>query len=146
MERARDEDSLAIVRKLKASPRSVWRAITQPDVLKRWIAPSADFEVPVAQTDVRVGGGYRILMKSPKGEVHDVSGVYHEVTVNMKLVYTWTCKTTPERGSLVTIELTPAGDGTEFLLKHAHLADQEERRQRQQVWTARIRRLARLFA
>jgi uncharacterized protein YndB with AHSA1/START domain len=145
VERAADEDSLAIVRKLKASPRSVWRALTQPDALKQWIAPSADFEVPIATTDVRVGGGYRIIMKSPKGEEHDVSGIYREVTMNTKLVCTWTCTTTPERGSLVTIELTPAGDGTEFLLKHEHFADEEERRQREQAWTGSIRRLARLF-
>jgi hypothetical protein len=62
-----------------------------------------------------------------------------------KLVYTWTCKATPERESLVTIELTPAGDGTELLLRHEHFADEEERRQRERAWTRSIRRLSRLF-
>ena len=32
-----NETSLAIVRKLKASPQAVWRALTQPQALKRWI-------------------------------------------------------------------------------------------------------------
>ncbi|HUP96153.1 MAG TPA: SRPBCC domain-containing protein [Burkholderiales bacterium] len=146
MEKVGDETSLALVRKFKASPQAVWRALTQPDALKQWMAPSADFEILVAETDVRVGGRYHIVMKSPDGEEHDVSGVYREVTVNTKLVYTWAWKSTPERESLVTIELSPAGDGTEFLLKHERFADEEARERHEQGWTGCIRRLARLFA
>jgi uncharacterized protein YndB with AHSA1/START domain len=146
MEKVGDETSLAVVRKLKASPQAVWRALTQPDALKQWMAPRDDFEVLVAETDVQVGGRYHIVMKSPDGEEHDLSGVYREVTVNTKLVYTWAWKSTPERESLVTIELTPAGDGTELLLKHERFADKEARDRHEHGWTGCIRRLARLFA
>lgn len=141
-----DETSLAIVRKLKASPRAVWRALTQAEALKQWMAPSDAFEVLVAETDVRVGGRYHIVMKSPDGEEHDVSGVYREVVANQKLVYTWAWKSTPERESLVTIELTPAGDATELLLKHERFADKQARDRHEEGWTGCIKRLARLFA
>ena len=146
MEGAGDETSLAIVRKLKASPRAVWRALTQPDALKQWMTPNDDVEVLVAETDVRVGGRYHILMKTRAGVEHDMSGVYREVTVNTRLVYTWTWNSTAERVSLVTLELTPAGDGTELLLKHEGFEDTKACRQHEQHWTGRLRRLARLLA
>ena len=141
-----NETSLAIVRKLKASPQAVWRALTQPERLKRWMGPSDEFQVLVAETDVRVGGRYHIVMKSPDGEEHDVSGVYREVAANRKLVYTWAWKSTPERESLVTIELTPAGDGTELVLKHERFADKESRDRHEQGWTGCVRRLERMLA
>ena len=146
MERAGDKTSLAIVRKLKASPRAVWRALTQPEALKKWMAPSDDVEVFLAETDLRVEGRYHILMKTRTGVVHDVSGVYREVIVNAKLAYTWTWKSEAERESLVTLELTPAGDGTELLLKHDGFEDDKACRQHEQHWAGRLRRLARLLA
>ena len=146
MERAGDETSLAIVRKLKASPRAVWRALTQPRALKQWMAPGNDLEVLIAETDLRVGGRYHIAMRTPAGEEHDVSGIYREVTVNTKLVYTWTWKSTAHRESLVIIELTPAGDGTELLLKHEGFEDNEACKRHEQRWTSCIRRLVRLLA
>ena len=146
MEGAGDETSLAIVRKLKASPRAIWRALTQPDALKQWMAPSDDVAVSIVETDLREGGRYHILMKTRAGVEHDMSGVYREVTVNTKLVYTWTWNSTAERVSLVTLELTPAGDGTELLLKHEGFEDTKACRQHEQHWTGRLRQLARLLA
>ena len=58
-----------------------------------------------AEADVRVGGRYRIVVRTPDGEEHDVSGVYREVVPNEKLVFTWAWRSTPERESLVTIAL-----------------------------------------
>ena len=75
-----------------------------------------------------------------------MSGVYREVVANQKLVYTWAWKSTPERESLVTIELTPAGDGTELLLKHERFADKESRDRHEQGWTGCVRRLERMLA
>ena len=40
------------------------------------------FEVPVAEADLCVGGRYRIVMRTPGGEEHDVSGTYREVVPN----------------------------------------------------------------
>jgi uncharacterized protein YndB with AHSA1/START domain len=146
MATATDETSLTIVRKIKASPRAIWRALTHPDALKQWMAPSDDFEVIVAETDVRGGGRYHIIMKSSDGEKHEVSGVYREVLVHQKLVHTWVCESRPERASLVTVELTPAGDGTEFLLRHEQFADKDARDRHERAWTRCVRRLARLLA
>ena len=142
----KEKPSISIVSKFKASPEKVWRAWTDPQTLKEWMAPSDAFSVVLAETDVRVGGRYHFVMKSPDGEEHDISGVYREVTLNRKLVYTWAWKSTPERESLVTVELRAAGGGTELTLKHEQFFDAEARDRHQHGWDGCIGRLERLLA
>ena len=144
--KTKEQPSLSIVRKLGAGPAKVWRAITEPEMLKQWMAPSDAFKVPVAETDVRVGGRYHIVMNAPDGEVHDVSGVYREIVPNKKLVYTWAWKSTPERQSVVTIELRAAGSGTELTLRHEQFADADARDHHQQGWMGCLARLEKAVA
>ena len=80
-------------------------------------------------------------MTAPDGEVHDVSGVYREVVPNERLVFTWAWRTTPERESLVTVTLRPAGTGTAFTLKHERLFDETARDHHREGWTALLGRL-----
>ena len=144
--KTKEQPSLSIVRKLGAGPAKVWRAITEPEMLKQWMAPSDVFKVPVAEADVRVGGRYHIVMNAPDGEVHDVSGVYREIVPNKKLVYTWAWKSTPERQSVVTIELRAAGSGTELTLRHEQFADADARDHHQQGWMGCLARLEKAVA
>ena len=146
MEEVRQKPSLSIVRKFNVAPAKVWRAWTDPEALKAWMAPDGAFTVRVLEADVRVGGRYRIIMRSPDGEENDVSGVYREVVANRKLVYTWAWKSTPERESLVTVQLRAAGEGTELTLKHEEFADAEARDRHNQGWVGCLGRLERLLA
>ena len=144
--KTKEQPSLSIVRKLGAGPAKVWRAITEPEMLKQWMAPSDAFKIPLAETDARVGGRYHIVMHAPDGEVHDVSGVYREIVPNKKLVYTWAWKSTPERQSVVTIELRAAGSGTELTLRHEQFADADARDHHQQGWMGCLARLEKAVA
>jgi len=144
--KTQERPSLALVRNLDAAPAKVWRALTEPEMLKRWMAPDDAFKVPVAEAQVRVGGRYHIVMISPDGEEHDVSGVYREIVPNRKLVYTWAWKTTPERESVVTIELRAAGSGTELTLRHEQFADEEARNRHEHGWKGCLARLERAVA
>ena len=140
----RQAPALDLRRTYPVAPEKVWRAWTDPQTLKQWMGPS-DGSVLVAETDVRVGGRYRIVMKAPDGEEHDVSGVYREVVPNRKLVYTWAWKSTPERESLVTIDLRPEGDGTQLTLTHEAFFDAPARDRHNQGWLVCIDRLERLI-
>ena len=144
--KTQERPSLALVRNLDAAPAKVWRALTEPEMLKRWMAPDDAFKVPVAEAQVRVGGRYHIVMISPDGEEHDVSGVYREIVPNRKLVYTWAWKTTPEREPVVTIELRAAGSGTELTLRHEQFADEEARNRHEHGWKGCLARLERAVA
>jgi uncharacterized protein YndB with AHSA1/START domain len=144
--KTQERPALSIVRKFDSTTAKVWRAITEPEMLKKWMAPSDAFSVPVAEIDLRVGGRYRIVMNAPDGEVHDVSGVYREIVANRKLVYTWAWKTTPERESIVTIELKASGNGTELTLRHEQFADEEARNHHEQGWNGCLARLEKALA
>jgi uncharacterized protein YndB with AHSA1/START domain len=101
-----------------------------------------------AEMDVRVGGRFRIIMRTPEGEEHDVSGMFQEVVPDEKLVYTWAWRSTPERESLVTFTLRGEDDGERTLLtlKHEQFADEAARADHEGGWNHVLDELARQFA
>jgi uncharacterized protein YndB with AHSA1/START domain len=135
-----DKPSLHLTRHYSASPEKVWRAWTDPQALSAWFGPG-DTAVTQAELDVRVGGRYTIAFRTQDGEQHQVSGVYEEVQANRKLCFTWAWKSTPDRVSLVTIELRPARDGTELELRHERFFDEAARASHQHGWTATLEKL-----
>jgi len=66
---------------------------------------------------VRVGGSFRIVMKSRERE-HVHTGTYQVVEPPSKLVFTWSAAETPGEITLVTVELVPLGDESELVLTH----------------------------
>lgn len=137
----KEKPSLCLVRHYKATPEKIWQAWTDPEALKQWFRPDASMTTPETEVDVRVGGQFYIKMKSGEGEEHHVSGIYKEVIPNRKLVFTWTWKSTPERESLVTIELEPTDDGTELTLRHEQFTDEETRDLHEDGWTGALGQL-----
>jgi len=137
--------SLTIKRHLKASPAKVFAAWTDPEKIKRWMGPGEIVTVR-AESDPRQGGHYLILMRSPNGEPHDVGGVYREVIVNEKLVFTWAWQSAPERESLVTVLLKPDGEGALLTLTHEQFADEATRDGHRQGWGGAFDKLEKLFA
>jgi uncharacterized protein YndB with AHSA1/START domain len=133
--------SLTITRRLPATPDRCFRAWTDAKALKHWFGPG-NFEVVLAETDPRVGGRYRVVMRSSGGEEHGVSGEFLQVVANRKLVFTWAWRSTPERQSVVTIEFVPAGTETALTLTHEQFADEGARDRHHHGWTASLGKLA----
>lgn len=138
--------ALKVTRSYAASRERVFRAWTDPEVMKKWFAPSDEFAVPEVKIDARVGGRYRIVMRAPDGEYHRVGGVYREYSPPARLVFTWVWESTPERESLVTVEFKDLGKSTEVILTHERFADEEARDKHEQGWNGCIARLERLLA
>jgi uncharacterized protein YndB with AHSA1/START domain len=92
----RTKPSLTIRRRLPAAPERCFRAWTDAKELKQWFGPGQAVCI-LAESDPRVGGRYRLVMRAPDGEEHDVSGVFREVVANRKLVFTWAWRTAPDR-------------------------------------------------
>jgi len=133
--------SLTLKRRFNAPPEKVFSAWTQAEKIKRWFGPG-QAGVLRAECDPRVGGRYRIVMRSPSGEEHDVSGVFREVVPNEKLVYTWAWRTMPERESMVTVEFKRDGSETVLTLTHAQFADEDARDRHRQGWNGALDKLA----
>lgn len=136
---------LLIKRTLNADIETVFDAWTKPEQLRRWFAPYETMEVVVSETDVRVGGCYRIVMRTENGEEMGVSGVYREVVRGRKLSFTWAWDGTPDRQSVVTVELSPAPNATNLTLIHERFADQAARDRHQGGWKACLDQFERIF-
>ncbi|MBN8957086.1 MAG: SRPBCC domain-containing protein [Rhizobiales bacterium] len=137
--------SLTIKRRLNASAEKVYAAWTDPERIVRWWGPSNAAETHHVETDVRVGGRFRIIFRDTDGEDHDVRGVYREVVPNERLVFTWAWRTTLERESLVTVALKPDGEATLLTLVHEQFFDEAARDRHNWGWTGAIDKLERLF-
>ena len=138
----RDTPTLRIERHYAASPEQVWRAWTDPQALAAWFGPGEMNSVTLAQTDVRVGGRFRVAFRMPDGETHDVSGVYREVQAPRRLVFTWAWKSTPERESLVRVALEPQQGGTLMRFVHEQFFDVAARDSHEGGWRPTFDKLA----
>ena len=136
--------SLSIRRRINASAARVYAAWTQPAQLMQWMHPM-DATCIHAEADVRVGGRFRIVMRAPDGEEHDVSGVYREVVENRKLVFTWAWRSTPQRESLVTIVLRADGAATDLTLTHERFFDEAARDAHKGGWSSALDHLVQQF-
>jgi uncharacterized protein YndB with AHSA1/START domain len=133
--------SLTLKRRLNAPPEKVYAAWTDPAQLATWFGPK-DIEALRVELDPRIGGHFKIVMRSTDacegsaeaGEDHYVSGVYREVVPNEKLVFTWAWRSTPERESLVTVLIKPAGAGSLLTLIHEQLFNEEARDRHEHGW------------
>lgn len=141
----RTKPSLAIKRRIAATPARCFRAWTDAKELKQWFGPG-EAKCLLAEADPRVGGRYRLVMRAANGEEHDVSGVFREVVADRKLVFTWAWRSTPERESLVTVEFAPDGGATALTLTHEQFVDEDVRDRHNQGWNGALDKFAAFVA
>jgi uncharacterized protein YndB with AHSA1/START domain len=100
---------LVLVRLIDAPPEKLFRAWTDPVLLKQWFVPKP-WSVASAKLDVRAGGSILIVMRSPEGQEFPNRGVYLEVVKNERLVMTdaydtaWEPSAKPFMTSIITFE------------------------------------------
>ena len=82
----------------------------------------------------------------PDGEQHGCPALIEEVVENRKLSFTWAWKSTPERVSLVTIELRPTAQGCELNFRHERFFDQQARDNHERGWTGTFAKLDEFLA
>ena len=104
--------------------------------------------VPSAEVDLRVGGGYRIAMRSPFRREVGVVGTYHEIEPPTRLVYTlaWERGDWHSREMLITVEFADRGGRTEIVLTHENMSNDASRRFHRAGWRWGFKRLATLLA
>ena len=90
MELVGDREIL-ISRAFNGPARIVFDAWTNPELVRRWWAPRSLGDTFVScAAEVRVGGGYRYVLRSSAGGDMAFSGKYTEITPPSRLVYTQT--------------------------------------------------------
>jgi uncharacterized protein YndB with AHSA1/START domain len=128
---------------MPASREVVFEAWTDPQGLREWMCPG-DTVSAEAKLDLRVGGSYRIVMKSKTRDyVH--TGVYQVVDPPSKLVFTWT-REEEEAPTLVTVEFIAHGEESELVLTHERFHDADVMKRYQGGWGTIAEKLAAFLA
>ncbi|MDA0368283.1 MAG: SRPBCC domain-containing protein [Proteobacteria bacterium] len=101
-------------------PEEVFDAWLDPESLAQWmLVPSWERGVS-AEADPKVGGGYRLVMHKPEGDVVH-TGTYLEIDRPNRLVFTWTRHGSTVVDSVVTVALHPRDGGTDLSVIHDNL-------------------------
>ena len=81
------ETQIHVTREFNAPKHLVYRALTEPELIKRWWNAKRG-EVTVCDVDLRPGGSWRNVMVTPDGTEVAFHGVYREIVPNERIVYT----------------------------------------------------------
>ncbi|WP_159586275.1 SRPBCC family protein [Chelativorans xinjiangense] len=82
-----NDRELVLTRVFDAPREKVFRAWTDPEIMKQWFVPRP-WTIASVELDVRPGGASRFTMRDPDGNEYPNQGVYLEVVENEKLVTT----------------------------------------------------------
>jgi len=78
---------LVLEREIDVPVELVWKAWTTPDHLKNWFVPKP-WTVTECEIDLRVGGTFRTVMRSPDGDELPNLGCYLDIVPNERLIFT----------------------------------------------------------
>jgi uncharacterized protein YndB with AHSA1/START domain len=122
------DEQILITREFDAPKHLVYKAITTPELLKRWWNAKRG-EVTVAEIDLRVGGKWRSVMVADDGTEVAFHGEYREIVPNERIVSTEVYEGAPggdENGTVNTITLVE-NDGRTTMTTLVHAPSKEIR-------------------
>lgn len=90
-----------VTRDFDAPPALVYRAFTDPELLRQWLGPRR-LTMIVKQMDVKPGGTYRFIHRDAEGNEYGFYGVFHTVEALKRLVRTFEFEGVPGHVSLET--------------------------------------------
>jgi uncharacterized protein YndB with AHSA1/START domain len=138
---------LRLARTVPAPRAAVFTALTDASELAKWWGPRG-FVVPRVDFDPQVGGGYRIAMQPPDGELFHLSGEFREIEAPSRLAYSfrWDPPHPDDRETVATLSLEDRGRETDLCLTQGEFATKERRALHERGWTESFDRLEMLLA
>jgi uncharacterized protein YndB with AHSA1/START domain len=141
--------SLTLVRRIAARPAIVFDALTTSDGIACWWGPD-EGPVLLAETDVCVGGRFKVRFRMLDGTEHESIGEYIEVVRPKRLVMSWRWIDggEPEEAgeeSRIEVGLRPIDVGTELTFTHTRLRNEASRASHEKGWAGSLDKLVRHF-
>jgi uncharacterized protein YndB with AHSA1/START domain len=117
-QRSVEHASFTIERRYDAPPHRVFAAWADPAAKGRWFAGAEGWESAPLEFDFREGGLEVGRSRLPGGPLHTYRAIYWELVTDHRIVYTYEMLIDDARMSvsLVTVELSPDGGGTQLVL------------------------------
>ena len=120
---------LTLTKIINAPRHNVWRCWTEKEHLAQWSRPRG-FTIPHSEGDLRVGGQWRVTMRTPEGHDLGLGGEYREIVPLKRLVMThvWDDETgKPGHVTTVTVTFEALGQRTKVTLVQTGFASDESR-------------------
>jgi uncharacterized protein YndB with AHSA1/START domain len=90
--------------------------MSRPEHITQWWGRLGDgYSVPVCEVDLRPGGKWRFVNRTPKGDLAAFYGVYREVAPPGRVVFTEIFEQFPDAESIVTALLTEENGKTRLV-------------------------------
>jgi uncharacterized protein YndB with AHSA1/START domain len=130
------ENALRLTHHFAGPPALVWAVWTRPELIRSWFGSSHGFRAHDIAVDLRPGGIWSL--RNVKGTVTEqVSGTYHEVEPNRRLVYSYHFEGT-EFFSVISVVLLADGDGTRLQFLQTGFPDAQARVEHAKGWPQAI--------
>lgn len=114
---------LELRREVAAPPHLVWRAWTEPELLKQWFCPKP-WQTTHCEIDLRPGGRFHTIMRGPAGEEVNNTGCYLMVVPERLLVFTDALgagfRPTGTSFMAASVSIEPAAGGTLYVARVMH--------------------------
>lgn len=135
-----------IERTFEASAEQVFDAWTSAEVMRRWLHCGADWDTPVAEVDLRVGGLVRIVMRRPDGSEAGARGEYTMIDRPHRLVMRWTFDDDPTNEQLIELSFSEAEGSTTVVLVNSGISTERRRDGQDWGWRGCLDQLDRTLA
>jgi uncharacterized protein YndB with AHSA1/START domain len=113
------EPTIHIRRFFKAPPELVFRALTEPEYLRRWFGPRR-LEITVCEVDLHVGGAWRVVQRAPDGSEFGFHGEVLEFDPPRMRVGTFVYEGAPDAVATETLVCEPVDGGTMVVTTMVH--------------------------
>src|SRR6266496_1235104 len=102
---------IVLTRVFDAPRQLVFDAFTKPELLKRWFGPRG-WSLVVCDVDLRVGGGFRFVMRGPDGKEMGMRGVYREIVAPERSVHMESFDDYPGESQVTAVFIEQGGKTT----------------------------------
>ena len=107
-----------ITREFDAPVELLYRAHTEPELLKQWLG--AMYDMTIEEYDVRDGGRWRYTHHAPDGSAYVFHGVFHGEPSTEGMLQTFEFEGAPGHVSLDALRFEPNGDRTTIRVHSVH--------------------------
>lgn len=126
---------LVLERDIDVPVELIWEAWTTPEHLKNWFVPRP-WTIASCEIDLRVGGAFRSVMRSPEGQEFTNLGTYLEIVPNERLIWTDTLlpgfRPSPKPFFTAALLLERKGTGTHYKALAIH-GNEEARKSHEEM-------------
>lgn len=141
-----EEHKLELKRRYKVSAERLFEVWTKAEMLKEWFCPES-MTVPEAEVDLKVGGKFKITMRSKDGNDYTATGEYIEIDKPNKIVMSWKWENDmfKDESTILSAKFKEMGEETELKLTHTKLSSEKSVESHTDGWVSAMDHLGKFL-